>query len=317
MRDSSLPPSIIRDLNLDIDSPEAEPTFKALSNGHRLRILKFLEAHASTVAQISEKLELPISTANQHLKVLEEAGLIQTEIRPASRGTEKVCSAVYRKVICDLFTPTTHNERAVEISMPIGAYTHFEVSRPCGLCSPTKMIGFQGDPEAFFEPERVDAQLLWFATGFVEYHFPKRLPPRTKLESLYLSMEICSEAPGFNMDWPSDITVWVNDKEIGTWTSPSDFGDQRGLLTPNWWASNNTQYGTVKSWQVNQIGGYVDGLKISDIVISDLEITSRSYISVKIGVKESATHQGGINLFGRAFGNYPQDLVMRLIYEDM
>jgi len=33
---------------------------------------------------------------------------------------------------------------------------------------------------------------------------------------------------------------------------------------------------------------------------------------VAIGVEEGARHVGGLNLFGRGFGNYPQDLVLRM-----
>ena len=36
------------------------------------------------------------------------------------------------------------------------------------------------------------------------------------------------------------------------------------------------------------------------------------YVEVAIGVEESARHVGGLNLFGSGFGNYPQDLVLRL-----
>jgi predicted transcriptional regulator len=31
-------------------------------------------------------------------------------------------------------------------------------------------------------------------------------------------------------------------------------------------------------------------------------------------VKENARHVGGINIFGRAFGNYPQDILLRIRY---
>jgi len=33
---------------------------------------------------------------------------------------------------------------------------------------------------------------------------------------------------------------------------------------------------------------------------------------VKIGIKEDAEHVGGLNIFGRGFGNYDQDLVLRM-----
>ena len=45
-------------------------------------------------------------------------------------------------------------------------------------------------------------------------------------------MELSSEVPGTNLDWPSDITLWVNDIIVGTWTSPGDYGDKRGVYTP-------------------------------------------------------------------------------------
>ncbi len=304
-----------RDLILNIDDPEADVIFKALGNPLRLRILKQLSDHAYTVAQITEQLEIPTSTVNQHLKVLEDAGLIQTDLRPASRGTEKVCAGVYRHIECDLIAPIAPPERAVEIAMPVGAYTDFQVTRPCGLASQSKIIGLQGDPEAFLEPERIDAQILWFATGYVEYRFPKRLPPRTRPIGLYLSMEICSEAPGHDEDWPSDITVWINDVEVGTWTAPGDFGERRGILNPDWWPSNNTQYGSVKSWQVNSSGSFVDGLQTSELSIEDLKIAHRPHIAVSIGVKSDAQYQGGVNILGRHFGNFPQDIVMRLVYD--
>lgn len=59
----------------------------------------------------------------------------------------------------------------------------------------------------------------------------KSNPTRKKATAI----EICSEAPNHKDDWPSDITVWINNHEVGTWTSPSDFGGERGVLTPAWW----------------------------------------------------------------------------------
>jgi predicted transcriptional regulator len=35
---------------------------------------------------------------------------------------------------------------------------------------------------------------------------------------------------------------------------------------------------------------------------------------VRIGVKADARYVGGLNIFGRHFGNYPQDIVLRLRY---
>jgi predicted transcriptional regulator len=44
------------------------------------------------------------------------------------------------------------------------------------------------------------------------------------LEALEISLELCSEAPvttpETSKNWPSDITIWINEQEIGAWTSP-------------------------------------------------------------------------------------------------
>jgi predicted transcriptional regulator len=33
---------------------------------------------------------------------------------------------------------------------------------------------------------------------------------------------------------------------------------------------------------------------------------------MRVGVKEEAEHPGGINIFGSGFGNYGQDIVLRI-----
>jgi len=170
------------------------------------------------------------------------------------------------------------------------------------------------DPASFYEPARMDAQLLWFHQGYVEYRLPNRLPGGAHPESLRLSMEICSEAPLFNLDWPSDITVWINGVEIGTWTSPGDFGGEPGRLTPEWWTPRNTQYGLLKVWHVNERETEVDGMRLSSVTLRDLNLSDEPFIAVRIGIKADAEHIGGLNLFGSRFGNYPQDLLLRVGY---
>ena len=117
--------------------------------------------------------------------------------------------------------------------MPIGLYTSCEVSAPCGLCSPQGIIGLLDVPGTFLNPDRMNAGLMWFTRGFVEYQFPNnaRLVGKS-VAALEFSLEMSSEVPGTSADWPSDITVAVNGREIGMWTSPGDFGDKRGVFTP-------------------------------------------------------------------------------------
>lgn len=46
------------------------------------------------------------------------------------------------------------------------------------------------------------------------------------------------------------------------------------------------------------------------VTFDDLKLYDGSGIKFKIGVKEDALHKGGLNLFGKNFGDYPQAIVM-------
>lgn len=289
-------------------------TLKALASGPRWRILEYLATGGRSVSEVAQALGMPPSTAAAQIKILEEAKLLRTELLPAAHGLQKVCTRTYDNLFVELPTVATGRGNSLEVAMPVGAYTQFQVSPTCGLASPDSLIGYLDDPLSFYEPERIQAGLVWFRSGFLEYSFPNRLPQTASITSLTLSMEVCSEAPLHNPTWPSDITLWVDGLEVGTWTCPGDFGGQRGHLTPEWWLSDDTQYGVLKRWHVNHQGSLIDGYNLSALTISDLKLEAQRLITVRLGVKPDALHVGGLNLFGRAFGNYPQDLVLRLEY---
>jgi predicted transcriptional regulator len=293
------------------DLPRLESVSRALASQTRLAILRYLGNHTSSVLEIAEALDLPPSTAAQHINVLEQSGLIETDLRPATRGLQKVCARIFDDVVIQIPKERPSDESLIEVSVPIGSYVDAVVSPTCGLASASAIIGHLDDPGAFFEPERLQTQLIWFRRGYVEYRLPNRLPPDAEPESLEVSFEVCSEAPLHHADWPSDITVWINGVELGSWTSPGDFGGERGALTPTWWGANNTQFGLLKVWRVNRQSAFIDGVYLSPVTLADLHLEGASSITVRIGVKADAHNVGGINLFGREFGNYPQDIVMR------
>ena len=301
-------------LDASVDNGQVERVLKAIDSQNRIRILRYLADRVASVNDIAAALDLPTSTAALHVETLEEAGLIRTELEPASRGLRKVCSRNYDRIILELPYGQPPREQAIELSMPVGAFVDCQVAPTCGLASETGIIGLFDDPASFYEPDRINAQLIWFYAGYVDYRFPNRMPAGTRPESLRLSMEVCSEAPLYNLNWPSDITVWINGVEVGTWTSPADFGGERGHLTPDWWTPRNTQYGLLKVWHINERESEIDGLRVSGTTVHDLRLTESPFIAVRIGVKPDARHIGGINLFGSKFGNYPQDLVLRIAY---
>ncbi len=199
--------------------------------------------------------------------------------------------------------------------MPIGIFTDYTVTAPCGLCSTEHIIGFLDFPDSFLNPERMKAGLLWCGSGSVEYKFPNNTKYEEKtVTKLEVSLELSSETPGTNVNWPSDITMWVNKTEIGTWVCPGDYGDKRGKYTPLWWKLEGSQYGLLKHWTVTDKGTFIDGVKISNVTLEDLKISEHHSIRVRVGVKEDAEHMGGMNIFGKGFGNYDQGIILRTYF---
>ncbi|MYN28695.1 ArsR/SmtB family transcription factor [Duganella levis] len=292
------------------------PLVKALSSETRQAMLALLTHKVLNLSELAATMNLPHSTVSFNVNQLEAVGLVVVETEPGTRGIQKLCSKRYDEVRIRLPGAAVEAEQnTVTISMPIGSYRSVEASPTCGLVSETKIIGMLDDPRSFFEPEHVNAQLLWFGAGHVEYAFPNNVPYGAVTTDLSLSMELCSEAPNYNPEWPSDITLWINDVEVGTWTSPGDFGGKPGLLTPAWWQIEGTTYGVLKQWSVSERGAMIDGVTLSATTIADLSLAQANHIRVRIGVKDDARNKGGLNLFGRKFGNYPQDIVMRMGFE--
>jgi predicted transcriptional regulator len=298
-----------------VDPEERADVLRGLASPVRVKILRALHVSGGlNVNDIASRLELPQSTVSSNLQILEEAGLIKTETQKARKGNQKICRAIYDEVLV-MFKEDVAATKPdmIEVAMPVGLYTSCEVSAPCGLCSTDGIIGLLDVPDTFLDPSRMRAGLMWFTRGFVEYQFPNNARlSKTDIEAMEFSFEISSEVPGTATDWPSDITVTVNQKDVGTWTSPGDFGDQRGVYTPDWWTLRGSQYGKLKTWRVAKDGTYVDGVKISPVSLKDLDVSTHHSIRLRIGVKANARHPGGVNIFGRGFGNYDQDIVLRI-----
>jgi predicted transcriptional regulator len=289
---------------------------RGLASELRLRILEHLSQGPRTVNQLAEDLGLPQSTVATNVTLLEECGLLKTEVAKARKGSQKICSLAFEEIVVRFAgTRGRANSDLIEVEMPIGLFTSFEASAPCGLCSPENIIGYLDVPGSFLDPDRMKAGLLWFEKGWVEYKFPNNgLYKEKPVQKLELSTELSSETPGTNRNWLSDITLWINGVEIGSLTSPGDYGDRRGKLTPEWWKLEGSQYGLLKNWSVTLDGSFVDGVRISDVRLKDLALPDHHSIRVRIGVKADAEHVGGMNLFGRGFGNYDQAIVLRLYF---
>lgn len=286
---------------------------KALSSEIRLKILGLLQEGPLCVNEIAEFLNIPASSAALHVRVLEEAELIRTELKPGIRGYMKLCIRQETSVVLDL-QKKSKEQREEVISMPVGNYVDYKITPTCGMVNEEEYIDGEDEPRCFYDPRRTTAKLVWFSSGYLEYRFPNASMQKEPVKSLDFSAELCSETADYNLDCPSDITLWINGIEAGTWTCPSDFGGRRGKLNPDWWEDKNSQYGNLKNWHIDETGTYLDGLQVSGRGIEAYALAEGPYVSVRIGIKEDAEHVGGVNIFGNCFGDYPQDLVMRLKY---
>ncbi|MEC0238809.1 helix-turn-helix domain-containing protein [Paenibacillus dokdonensis] len=289
----------------------------ALSTRSRIDILQLLVSHKLNVIEIAEALNLPVSTVASHIKVLEGAKLIHTEMLPASRGAMKVCSPNYEGIHIALNMKRRIPKGELnhyEVEMPIGHYSDCEVSPTCGMASAKSVILNEDEPAIFYHPEHIHAQIIWFRKGYVEYLLPMEIPPEARIESLELSLEMCSEVSSYNNEWPSDISLWINGVEIGMWTSPGDFGDRRGKLNPEWWSDWATQYGLLKTWHMDHEKTMLDMEKVSDVTLHDVNLAQSPKLRLRIGIQPDAVNQGGVNLFGHGFGDHEQHIVMRVNY---
>ncbi len=289
---------------------------KALASEPRIQMLNLIRTNKLNINEIANTLNLPQSTVATHISILESAGLIKTESVRAKKGNQKLCKPAFREILIEFPDENNNNKGYTEIEMPIGIFTDCHVSAPCGLCSNEHIIGLLDVQDSFLSPERMKAGLLWCGSGKFEYKFPNNtLYDSKKLSKLEIIMELSSETPGTNPNWPSDITLWLNKVEVCTYVSPGDFGDKCGKFTPLWWKLEGSQYGILKHFSVTEEGSFIDEEKVSDVKLSDLNLADHHSIRVAVGVKEDAVHVGGMNIFGKGFGNYDQGIILRSYFE--
>lgn len=292
----------------------------ALSSPVRVEILKLLTWKNLTIKDIALKIGLPLNTTLNHINLLEQAGLLGTQTCYTAKGKSKTCYRLLDSINILLFDQDTDLpvSSTEEYDVPIGSFFDFsDVAAPCGMANDKSGIGMDNDVSVFLSPERCDVSIIWFTRGLLEYRVP--LPARHNLKNLKgieISFEACSEAPLYNNDYKSDISVFVGDKKLGVYTSPGDFGGRRGLLNPDFWPNGMTQFGLLTSWMITNTQTSLNGNFLSFVNLRDLNLENspKNYLSFKIGVERDAAHVGGINIFGKSFGDFPQNIIVKYFY---
>lgn len=296
---------------------EGLDVFKALGSEIRISIIKLLlKNKGMNMNELASSLNITNGALTSHIKKLEDSGIVTIVSESAGHGNQKKCMVHLDKILVE-FDIEEHKKNIYETEIKIGHYSDYQIFPTCGLATKGQLIGEVDDARYFAHPSRIDSDILWFTRGYVEYIIPNFLPVSQKIDQITISAELSSEAPGVNDVWPSDIYFYLNDICLGMWTSPGDFGDVKGIFTPDWWFPNWNQYGLLKLIVINYTGTFIDGLQISDVSLNDLNLDYKSTIKFKFAVPEDAEHVGGLTIFGRNFGNYNQDISVRIHYSPL
>lgn len=285
--------------------------YRALANKDRLRIMEMVSAKSCNIYELSVNLAIPLSSVFNHVNILTDAGLILSVYKPTLNGHERICSKALFALTTE-FAKKDVDSNLYTVEMPIGLYSDIAITPPCGILSAKEQIENFDDPITFFSPKRSMAELLWFNSGYISYKFP--INSRRPIEEISFSFEICSETVYYNENWKSDITVELNDIELLTFTSMGDYGGRRGNYSPLFWPITSTQFGKLVTIKVNQNGTFFNDTKYNKITIQTLA-TNENNIKFTLKIKDTARHVGGLNLFGKNFGDYNQAIIMKIIYQ--
>lgn len=297
------------------DYDKIEKIGKALSSRERIRILQLISRQPMNLYEISVNLSIPFSSVHRHIKVLSDAEMIITDYKPTKKRHEKVCALGMVTAMFNFGQPPLSDPLLTSVEMPIGMYRDCAIDPPCGMLSSEGKLGTFDTPSVFYGPNTSQAELLWFNKGYVAYRFPneRRNEP---IEAVSFSFELCSETMYYNNKWESDIFVEINNRYCATIHSLGDYGGRRGNLSPDFWELTNTQFGKLYTVTVNKNGVFLDeAFHSNHFKIDNLNLSEKPFIDLKIGVKEDAAHVGGMNLFGKNFGDYNQAIVMTIKYK--
>ncbi len=287
---------------------------KALALPLRVEIIRQLFEKAMSITEIAKINRISNSTAIFHLRLLQEAGLITVEYAPSKKGMAQICYNDFLNVNFHLSEIKHDTTNFYTQSLPVGLYVAAQFDDYVRFATDSEIVRI--GLHDIFNNKRQQAQLLWSKGGWVTYAFSNEFAQNAEVSELSVSLEICSEVAYYRDDWKSDIDFFINGIKLLTYTSPGDFGGRRGLLNPDWWQDNSTQYGLLKTISVTEKGVFLDNTIVnSDIALSDLNISDGNQILFTVRCDKTAEHYGGFNIFGKKFGNYPQDIVLTAAYK--
>lgn len=300
---------IVRASILDsADKRQIEAIARALAHPLRLNFLEQLLTQPRSITEIAKSNDITNSTAIFHLKILEEAKLVFSRCQPNKKGKTLIFYINFSEIAISTQPKNADARQTFEQSIGIGDYIDADVANYLRIATDSDIFYLEKN---VFETCRFKAQLLCTDGGKFTYAFGNSFAKDYIVNEIEFSLEICSESPYYRNDWKSEISFAVNETEILTYTSPGDFGDRRGKLNPTWWPNKYTQYGLLLRIKIDRDGVWLNGEQCNALTLDDLNLGQGNRLLFSIYTKRNAKYAGGFNLFGKGFGNYEQDIVLK------
>ena len=290
---------------------------RALSSYDRIKILQLLGIKQCSLSEIARELNIQPSSVAFHLKILIESGLVIVEENSNQKTVKYSFGPSGIHIISTRQLPKKSNRlEPYRESIPIGLFSDISLDESCGMSSEEEIL--IRDNQELFSSKRTQAQIIWSRYNcFLEYTISNSYAKKHQLSSISFSMELCSEAMGYNPNYKSDVTVSVNGVELFTYTLKGDYGDRYGKFTPSWWFVESTKYGELVNFVVNDDGVFVnEKLVTSNIKLSNLKLEEGNKTTLRLEVKKDAKNCGGLNIFGENFGDYKQNIEFLAAYKE-
>ncbi len=282
------------------DLKDAYSICEAIGSQVRMDILEqVLEHHAISMSDLAKNLHLTNGALTPHVQMLQSVGLIKVSPMPGKRGLCKMLSIALDKILIDVasFLP----EKTQAFRIPVGQYRTVKTGLRCALVGAKSFIGEKDDPRYFTYPEHVDCIGLWISNGFLSYTLPAAVG-KNVISELRFHFEI--SAVGYGDD-DGRVHFAIDDVDLGSAVPPAENRDRRGALCPEWYDRVYPQYGSLKTLTVSALGTFWDGIKISEVTLSQLRELKTFTVS----------SSAAFALFGRSLGDYDTDIGYSIQYE--
>jgi len=313
MFDTTQSPSFYGDFAFDLNDSDEHAHIalvaKALSHPLRLALLKQILRTPCSVTELAKMNGLTNSTIIFHLSILEQAHLVVSKTKPNKKGKTLIFYNNFKTITLST-EHTAERTSVVTQSTGVGSYIHCKPTQYIRIATKDHFIVWEQNDA--YNPLRHNAELICIDNGEVVYAFSNAFARKNKVERLEFSLELSSESPFFCNDWKSEIFFSVNGVAVCSYLSLGDYGGERGSLTPDWWDDRYSQFGMLTTVAIDGQVLLLNGKRTTDrVTLDDLALSSDDKITLSLATHPSSKFAGGFNIFGKSFGNYTQDIVLK------